>query len=273
MVNSDLDKTKSLNYTKNKSNKNTFNIIKFQKAKSLNNIKKNNNINILNTNDKFNYKSIQPFSKANTKLKEKEEINHKIGKVTNLRTLLFNNINNNNEEKIYKKPIAQLSYITKDYIYNKKNIINYSPKSEKIFLPKIYQISPEENEIDDNNANLNERNENPAFGFVKIIIDEIKEAKEDEEDDSQSPIMRRINTSFYEFSSQKNISESQISYININDINKKYNIASSSFQINPCLYDKKKILIVLFLEKQILFGLKPYIFNLLKNYWKNKIYS
>lgn len=45
MVNSDLDKTKSLNYTKNKSNKNTFNIIKFQKAKSLNNIKKNNNIN------------------------------------------------------------------------------------------------------------------------------------------------------------------------------------------------------------------------------------
>ena len=277
MKNSELDKTKSLNYTQNKTNKNSFNIIKFQKAKSLNNIKKDDNINMLNTNDKisYNYKSIQPFFNAKPKLKEKEEINHKIGKVTNLRTLLFNNINNNNEEKIYKKPIAQLSYITKDYIYNKKNIINYSPKSEKIFLPKIYQISPEENEIDDNNANLNERNENPAFGFVKIIIDEIKEAKEDEEDDSQSPIMRRINPSFYEFSSKKNFSESQISDIYINDKNKNYNynIDSSSFQINPCLYDKKKILIVLLLEKQILFGLKPYIFNLLKNYWKNKIFS
>jgi len=274
MKNSEYDKTKSLNYTQNKTNKNTFNIIKFQKAKSLNNIKKDDNINMLNTNDKnnYNYKSIQPFSNVKPKLKEKEEVNHKIGKVTNLRTLLFNNINNNNEEKIYKMPITQLLYITKDYIYNKKNIINYSPKSEKLFLPKIYQITPED-DIDNNN-NLNDRNDNPNFGFEKIIIDEIKEVKEDEEDDSQSPMMRRINASFYEFSSKKNFSESKISDININEKNKNdnYNIASSSFQINHCLYDKKIILIVLLLEKQILFGLKPYIFNLLKNCWKNKIY-
>ena len=79
--------------------------------------------------------------------------------------------------------------------------------------------------------------------------------------------MKKINTSFYE-----NFSESQISEIN-NKKNKDYNIASSSFQINPCIYDKKKILIVLLLKKQINFSLKPYVFNTLKNYYKNKIFS
>ena len=262
MVNSDLDKTKNVNKTINKVNKNEIYIKKLQKAKSLNHIKKNDNV--AKTNNRINYKSNQILSAANIKLKENTEINvHKTGKVTNLRTLLFNNINNNNDEdKIYKKPLIDINYISKDSYYYTKNLINNSPKSEKLYLPKIYQLSLENNK--ENNNNSDEKNEKVNFGFEKIIIDEIKEVKEDEEDDSQSQILKNINTSF---------SQSQISEININNKNKNYNIDfSSSFQINPnpCLYDKKKILIVLLLQKQIKVYIKPYVYNILKNYLKEK---
>ena len=283
MKNTDFDKTKKINRTINPSNqndKNEINMIRFQKAKSSNNIKKNENMYKINSNNNLYCKSIQTFSSANLKIKEKDETSHnKNGKTTNLRTLLFSNIDNNtninnNVEKIYKKPLLKSLYITKEIYLNKIKIINTSPKSEKLFLPKIYQISLYEdnlinidNNIKEKDYNKKERNENPAFGFEKILIDEIKEVKEDEEDDSQSQLMKKINTSFYE-----NFSESQISEIN-NKKNKDYNIASSSFQINPCIYDKKKILIVLLLKKQINFSLKPYVFNTLKNYYKNKIFS
>ena len=283
MKNTDFDKTKKINRTINPSNqndKNEINMIRFQKAKSSNNIKKNENMYKINSNNNLYCKSIQTFSSANLKIKEKDEMSHnKNGKTTNLRTLLFSNIDNNtninnNVEKIYKKPLLKSLYITKEIYLNKIKIINKSPKSEKLFLPKIYQISLYEdnlinidNNIKEKDYNKKERNENPAFGFEKILIDEIKEVKEDEEDDSQSQLMKKINTSFYE-----NFSESQISEIN-NKKNKDYNIASSSFQINPCIYDKKKILIVLLLKKQINFSLKPYVFNTLKNYYKNKIFS
>ena len=283
MKNTDFDKTKKINRTINPSNqndKNEINMIRFQKAKSSNNIKKNENMYKINSNNNLYCKSIQTFSSANLKIKEKEEMSHnKNGKTTNLRTLLFSNIDNNtninnNVEKIYKKPLLKSLYITKEIYLNKIKIINTSPKSEKLFLPKIYQISLYEdnliiidNNIKEKDYNKKERNENPSFAFEKILIDEIKEVKEDEEDDSQSQLMKKINTSFYE-----NFSESQISEIN-NKKNKDYNIASSSFQINPCIYDKKKILIVLLLKKQINFSLKPYVFNTLKNYYKNKIFS
>ena len=283
MKNTDFDKTKKINRTINPSNqkdKNEINMIRFQKAKSSNNIKKNENMYKINSNNNLYCKSIQTFSSANLKIKEKDETSHnKNGKTTNLRTLLFSNIDNNtninnNVEKIYKKPLLKSLYITKEIYLNKIKIINTSPKSEKLFLPKIYQISLYEdnlinidNNIKEKDYNKKERNENPAFGFEKILIDEIKEVKEDEEDDSQSQLMKKINTSFYE-----NFSDSQISEIN-NKKNKDYNIASSSFQINPCIYDKKKILIVLLLKKQINFSLKPYVFNTLKNYYKNKIFS
>lgn len=283
MKNTDFDKTKKINRTINPSNqndKNEINMIRFQKAKSSNNIKKNENMYKINSNNNLYCKSIQTFSSANLKIKEKDETSHnKNGKTTNLRTLLFSNIDNNtninnNVEKIYKKPLLKSLYITKEIYLNKIKIINTSPKSEKLFLPKIYQISLYEdnlinidNIIKEKDYNKKERNENPSFAFEKILIDEIKEVKEDEEDDSQSQLMKKINTSFYE-----NFSESQISEIN-NKKNKDYNIASSSFQINPCIYDKKKILIVLLLKKQINFSLKPYVFNTLKNYYKNKIFS
>ena len=84
--------------------------------------------------------------------------------------LLFNNINNNNNtnEIIYKKPLIKSLYISKDSYYNKINIVNTSPKSEKLFLPKIYQLSLDDNI--ENNSNLKDRKDNPNFYFEKIMI-------------------------------------------------------------------------------------------------------
>ena len=275
MFNNDLNKNKSTNSTLNQNLKNEIYFKKFQRAKSSNSIIIKNNNKTFNQSFKVNNKSFQTFSAFNSnnniKTKEKIELNHKLGtKTINIRNLLFNNVNNNNE-KIYKKPLINMNYISKvSKINNKLYNINNSPKSEKLFLPKVYQIklndSFEENNKDNNiikeEFNSKERNENPLLGFDNIFIDEIKEVKEDdEEDDSQSQFI-------------KNFSESQISEKLLNDnkniFNKKYNIASSSFEIKPCSFDKKKILIVLLLEKQILFSLKPYVFNLLKTLWKNK---
>ena len=275
MFNNDLNKNKSTNSTLNQNLKNEIYFKKFQRAKSSNSIIIKNNNKTFNQSFKVNNKSFQTFSAFNSnnniKTKEKIELNHKLGtKTINIRNLLFNNVNNNNE-KIYKKPLINMNYISKvSKINNKLYNINNSPKSEKLFLPKVYQIklndSFEENNKDNNiikeEFNSKERNENPLLGFDNIFIDEIKEVKEDdEEDDSQSQFI-------------KNFSESQISEKQLNDnkniFNKKYNIASSSFEIKPCSFDKKKILIVLLLEKQILFSLKPYVFNLLKTLWKNK---
>ena len=255
MVNTDQDK--KINKTINKNDKNGIYIRKIQKAKSSSHIKKNENI--IYSKNKQNYKSSQTSSLPVIKLKVENEINNKAEKVKNLRSLLFSK-NNNDDEIIYKKPLMNLLYISKVSYYNKE-IINNSPKSEKLFLPKIYQIFSEENLIENNN--INDKNENINFGLEKILIDEIKEAKEDEEDDSQSQIIKKINSSFSE----------DISEINMNNKNKNYNIysSSSSFYIKPCLYDKKKILIVLLLEKQIKLYLRPYIYFILKNYWKNKI--
>ena len=275
MFNNDLNKNKSTNSTLNQNLKNEIYFKKFQRAKSSNSIIIKNNNKTFNQSFKVNNKSFQTFSAFNSnnniKTKEKIELNHKLGtKTINIRNLLFNNVKNNNE-KIYKKPLINMIYISKvSKINNKSYNINNSPKSEKLFLPKVYQIklndSFEENNKDNNiikeEFNSKERNENPLLGFDNIFIDEIKEVKEDdEEDDSQSQFI-------------KNFSESQISEKQLNDnkniFNKKYNIASSSFEIKPCSFDKKKILIVLLLEKQILFSLKPYVFNLLKTLWKNK---
>ena len=268
MSNSDLDKTKNNNKTLNKNNTNGIYIKKLQKAKSSNYIKSNKNT-INQKNNKFIYKSIQAFSILDPRLKEKNEINHKISKEKDLRALLFNNINSN-DNKIYQKPLTNILFISKVSYYNKKNIINYSPKSEKLLLPKKYKLSLED--FVEKKDNLEEIKTNHLFGYEKIFIDEIKEVKEDEEDDSQSQIIKRINTSFYDDISKQNISESQISEVNIKS--KNYNIDfPSSFQINPCINDKKKILIVLLLEKQIKFFLRPYVYNILKNYFKNKIFS
>ena len=262
IINSDLDKDKIINKTINKNNKKEIYIKKIQKTKSFNYIKRSDsNINSKNNLD-FKSVQIQSFSLTDLRIKGNDEINNKKGKTTNLRNLLFSNNNKNDEEKIFKKPLMNLSFISKIFYYNQTNIINNSPKSEKLFLPKIYQISLEENMKE--NINLKENNNNNFEYEKKIIIDEIKEAKEDEEDDSQSQILKKIKDSYYD-DSEINIHEKN---------NTNYSIDYSiSFQIKSRTYDRTKILIILLLERQIKLYLKPYVYNILKNYWKNNTFS
>ena len=258
IINPDLDKNKNINKTINKNNKKEIYIKKIQKTKSFSHFKKSDNNT--NSNNKLIDKSeqIQTFPIPDLRLKEKNNLNNKQGKMPNLRNLLFNN-NKNNEEKIFKKPLLDLSFISKISYYNQISIINYSPKSEKIFLPKIYQIS-----FEDNIENNNNLNENINLGEKKIIIDEIKEAKEDEEDDSQSQIVKKIRDSYYD--------DSEINIYDKNNANYFIDY-STSFQIKSCAYDRAKILIILLLERQIKLYLRPYVYNILKNFWKNNIFS
>ena len=266
IINSDLDKDKIINKTINKNNKKEIYIKKIQKTKSFNYIKRSDSN--INSKNNLDFKSVQIQSISLTDLRIKgikgnDEINNKKGKTTNLRNLLFSNNNKNDEEKIFKKPLMNLSFISKIFYYNQTNIINNSPKSEKLFLPKIYQISLEENMKE--NINLKENNNNNNFDYEnKLIIDEIKEAKEDEEDDSQSQILKKIKDSYYD-DSEINIHEKN---------NTNYSIDYSiSFQIKSRTYDRTKILIILLLERQIKLYLKPNVYNILKNYWKNNTFS
>ena len=303
MANFDIQKSKNNSSITNNHNKTNLNNLKnISRAKSLNDIK---NINIeekiysKNIYEESNINSKNLNKKNNNGIKNIKDNNKQELKTPNLRSLLFNNNNNNTNKntntnissfinKTYKKPINNLMYITKESYYYNNNIVNYSPKSEKLNMPKIYYLSLEEDDNINNNHLDNKRKENGLFD--NIIIEEIKEVKEDEEEDSQSLIDIKKNTTIVDneiivtLKNNESQSQSIVSDIqnvqkenqtnsrnNINNKVKNYYISSSSFHIKSCNYDKRKMFIVFLLKKQIMFCLKPYIFNLLKQFWINKL--
>ena len=76
--------------------------------------------------------------------------------------------------------------------------------------------------------------------------------------------MKKIRDSYYD--------DSEINIYNKNNTNYFIDY-STSFQIKSCAYDRAKILIILLLERQIKLYLRPYVYNILKNFWKNNIFS
>lgn len=295
MANSDIN-----NNIINVNNKNIQNKVglknskNIQRAKSLNDIKNINKKGMPKNNiyseSKSSSSTINMKKLNSNQKKDAKEINKKEIKAPNLRTLLFNNISTNNDnglqDKTYKKPINIIMYITKVSYYNNNDLINnYSPKSEKLFMPKVYNLSleDEDNNINNIKKNLIERNENGLLFLDNI--EEIKEVKEDEEEDSQSQLEINKNTTILDNEFLDNLKEKEnesiLSDFKREDYNdtkiknnnkiKLYNISSNSFQIKSSFYDKRTMFIVLLLKKQIMFNLKTYLFNLLKKYWKNKI--
>jgi hypothetical protein len=291
MANSDSKNNNIYNHKNIKDKLDLKNSKNIQRAKSSNDIK---NINRKELSDKniinlYNYSSItNNIKKINSNLKRDiKEINKKEIKAPNLRTLLFNN----NEDKIYIKPINNIMYMTKiSYCYDDNIINNYSPKSEKKCMPKKYHLNLENEEENgchnDVRNNLIERNENGLLVLDNLIIEEIKEVKEDEEEDSQSLLDINKNSTVFDNVNNELIetikedeAESIISdtkkdnslKTNKNNNKNTYNISSTSFQIKSCFHDREKMFIILLLQKQIKFSLKPYVFNLLKKYWRNKI--
>ena len=137
----------------------------------------------------------------------------------------------------------------------------------------------------ENNEEFSGIERNGLIGLENIIIEEIKEAKEDEEEDSQSQNEIKKISAFLDngiIDNSREIKngtiasygqrEKQINNFKIEQ-DKTYNISSISFQIKSSNYDKGKIFLILLLQKQIMFIIKPYVYNLLKQYWIKKLSS
>lgn len=242
----------------------------FKRAKSLNDIKNINQHQIIYSSLRSNFKNKIPIQ-----IKEMKQNNKISIKTRNLRSLLFNNNTKLDKplNKYYQKPINNIMFITKISYYNNNNINLGKENNNDI-----------ENE---NNEDYNgiERKENGIFSLENIIIEEIKEAKEDEEEDSQSQIEFMKNSSFLDsgnidssLEAQNGIKAFESQSEKLNNIfkidkDKTYNISSISFQIKSNYYDKGKIFLILLLYRQIKFIIKPYVFNLLKQNWIKKITS
>jgi hypothetical protein len=246
MPNSDKVKNKRDSNNQNIYNLKLNNSKKYERAKNLNDLKKisdQRNMNINNNIINNNYLSLQNNYKNEYIGKNQIlDLKKKSGtKSTNLRFLLFSQKSNNKQnleekdnEKIYKKPINDLLFISKISYFNSSPCAIFHSKSEKKLIPKIYNLSLIYNENEDNNKN----NKNNVL-FDNMIIDEIKEAKEDEEEDSQS-----LNEGLYY-------------------------MTNSFFQIKSSFSFQKSIFFILLLKKQIMFNIKTHIFSILKKYCQN----
>ena len=282
MANCDKDKNNKYNNNINEINNQNKQISQnFKRAKSLNDIKNINQQQIIkiNSNNNLIYSSFKSNlkNKLPIQIKEIKQNNKILIKAPNLRSLLFNN-NSKIEEplkKYYQKPISNIMFITKISYYNNNNNINLEEEN----------ITDIENE---NNEEFSGIERNGLIGLENIIIEEIKEAKEDEEEDSQSQNeitkissfldngiidnSREIKNGAIASYGQREKQEKQINNFKI-DKDKLYNISSISFQIKSSNYDKGKIFLILLLQKQIMFIIKPYVYNLLKQYWIKKLSS
>ena len=280
MVNCDKSKNNkynNLNEINNQNKPSSQDSKNFKRAKSLNDIenlnqqqiiKKKSNNNLIYSSMKSNLKSKLPIQTKEIKQNNKISI-----KAPNLRSLLFNNNSKINEplNKYYRKPINNIMFITKIF-YNNNNNINFNEEN----------VNDIENE---NNEEFSGIERNELIGLENIIIEEIKEAKEDEEEDSQSQNDIKKISSFLDngiIDSSREIKNGTIvSYGQRKKQNnnfqigqdKTYYISSISFQIKSSNYDKGKIFLILLLQKQIILIIKPYVFNLLRKYWIKKLSS
>ena len=236
--------------------------------------------NTINENDPINLDSITITDHSK---KNKENNKNNIFR-ENIRSFLFNNvkIEKVDENTPIKKNINNIEYITKVTILNKNedNINENKRSNSEKLISKVYKLSLEDQE-ESNNKIISNNISNGIVSYNNLIIEEIKEAKEDEEEDKESQIDINKNN-FYCVGSEiiETSKEYENDSVDLEDSNANkskninvYDISTTSFQIKPNNYDKRKILLVYLLEKQIRFNLKPYIFNLLKQYWIEKINS
>jgi len=156
----------------------------------------------------------------------------------NILKVVNNNVDelNNSIKNIVKEEIPSSVDITQ----NKQN--NIFTKSLRELL-KLDQQKSNEDENLDNSVNIQSKQiEN------KMSIEAIKEEKEEYEEEKENDITNK----------------------NSNDLIKcESNINFSIIPIKK--FDKRKIILVYMLEKQIKYNLKPYIFNTLKKLWIDKL--
>ena len=156
----------------------------------------------------------------------------------NILKVVNNNVDelNNSIKNIVKEEIPSSVDITQ----NKQN--NIFTKSLRELL-KLDQQKSNEDEKLDNIVNIQSKQiEN------KMSIEAIKEEKEEYEEEKENDITNK----------NSNDSIKCESNINFSIIPKKQ-------------YDKRKIILVYMLEKQMKYNIKPYIFNMLKKFWIDRL--
>ena len=239
-INNDIDKSIS-----NDININVLNVV-------------NNNVDELNNSIKNIVKEGIPLENNQNKL---NPFGKSIRALLDLDKPLNNNLSDNNETEI--------------------NIIKKEEKEEE-------KVEKEEKEELNLENNVIDNKENPIDVLNQMSIEEIKEVKEEYEDEKESELnftQKKLYNSNDIIENSKeidNILDSNKSLIRRslakNQKNNEFIICSQniSFNIVSTLKEKKTfnnnhIFIILLLVKQIKISVKPYIYNLLKKFWIEKL--
>ena len=238
----------------------------------------NNNNNIDNSNSNINEvnKSLSNdinINVLNVVNNNVDELNSSIKNIVKEEIQIDNNQNKFNP---FGKSIRALLDLDKpiNSLKNDNDIENINNKEE---------FKDEKEEINDNNIE-NENKENQIDVLNQMSIEEIKEVKEEYEDEKESELnftQKKLYTSndVIESKDIENILDSNKNLIrkSISKKNSELIICSQniSYNIIPTRntksFDKTQIFVLLLIAKQIKFNIKPYIFNLLKKFWKEKL--
>ena len=165
---------------------------------------------------------------------------------------------NQNNQNIFTKSLRELLKLDQQKMNN--NIIMNNPEEENSF----------NNSSDININNDNTQNKEIEESNNKLSIEAIKEVKEEyeEEKENETELSQKKIIGF-------NISNTS-EILDLDKTNKNNDLIRLDknifFSIIPQKkYDKRKIIIVYMIERQIKYNIKPYIFNTLKRYWIDKL--
>ena len=179
-----------------------------------------------------------------------------------------------NKQNLFTKSLRELLKLDQQQINGNLNNNNNSSNN-------IINNSEEENSFNnsDNNINININNDNTQnkdldISNNKMSIEAIKEVKEEYEEEKENDNeLTQKKIGIFNISNNSEI----IDLDNINNINNKKNDLikfdkNTFFSIVPKKkFDKKIIIIVYMFERQIKYNIKPFIFNMLKRFWIDKL--
>ena len=288
----DINYQYSKETTDNNNNNDTNNIIKEDIKDNINIDNNNDIININNSNNNNNdiNKSISNdinINVLNVVNNNVDELNSSIKNIVKEGLPVVEN--NQNKLNPFTKSIRALLDLDKpinDNIQTNKISENENDNNDKI--NEEINIDNNNNDNNDNNNNL-ESKENPMDVLNQMSIEEIKEVKEEYEEEKESELnftQKRLYTSNEIIESSKEIDNILDSNKNLirkslskNIKNNEFIICSQniSYSIIPNIikkkniFDKSQIFFMILLGKQIKFNVKPYIFNLLKKFWIEKL--
>ena len=245
--------------------KNRILLIKDKKEDtSINNI--NLNLNESGTNNDISDMNINVLKVVNNDV---DELNNSIKNIVKEELISSNDnkdiINQNKSNNIFNNNKSLRELLKLDQQNNNNNI-------------NINNDNDNNNINNDNNIIEEKENKEESEVLNKMSIEAIKEVKEEYEYDEEKDNDIDINNKEKKNEEGFNIGTNDIN-INIGlDIDNNKNNEEIRYEKNIGFsiipkkkYDKRKIIIIYMIEKQIKYGIKPYIFNMFKRFWIDKL--